>query len=115
MEVSKLSAQQQLWVAFLSACSTVQVKANDFADEGLHLASAFQVAGFAHVIGALWSANDDTCTRIAGEFYTELIKQNEKEVGQRVVAEALWQAVIRIRSEPNSDFSSWAPFVYIGA
>jgi len=115
LEVSKLTAQQQLWVAFLSACSTVQVKANEFADEGLHLASAFQVAGFAHVIGALWPANDDACARIAGEFYTELIKQNEKEVGQRVVAEALWQAVMRIRSEPNTDFSLWAPFVHIGA
>lgn len=115
LEVSKLTAEQQLWVAFLSACSTVQVKANEFADEGLHLASAFQVAGFAHVIGALWSANDDACARIAGEFYTELIKKNKKEVGQRVVAEALWQALMRIRSEPNSDFSLWAPFVHIGA
>jgi hypothetical protein len=115
LEVSKLAAEQQLWVAFLSACSTVQVKASEFADEGLHLASAFQVAGFAHVIGALWPANDDACARIAGEFYTELIKHNEEEDGQRVVAEALWQAVMRIRSEPNSNVSLWAPFVHIGA
>jgi CHAT domain-containing protein len=115
LEVSKLAAEQQLWVAFLSACSTVQVKAREFADEGLHLASAFQVAGFAHVIGALWPANDDACARIAGEFYTELTKHNKEEISQRVVAEALWQAVMQIRSEPNSNFSLWAPFVHIGA
>ncbi|KAE8444532.1 hypothetical protein EG329_014456 [Mollisiaceae sp. DMI_Dod_QoI] len=115
LEVSKLAAEQQLWVAFLSACSTVQVKAREFADEGLHLASGFQMAGFAHVIGALWPANDDACARIAGEFYTEIIKHSKQEDGQRVVAEALWKAVMRIRSEPNSNVSLWAPFVHIGA
>lgn len=38
-------------------------------DEGLHLASAFQAAGFAHAVGALWQADDETCVEMARAFY----------------------------------------------
>lgn len=41
------------FLAFLSACSTGQVKEDFLMDEGLHLIGAFQVAGFWHVIGTL--------------------------------------------------------------
>jgi CHAT domain-containing protein len=41
-------------IAFLSACSTAKNNAQaPLADEVIHLASAFQVAGFPHVIGSL--------------------------------------------------------------
>ena len=82
-------------MAFLSACFTVQGNAGRSADEDLHRAGAYQVAGFAHVIGALWSTNDAYCARIAREFCIELVKHNEEEEGQRVVAEALWHAVMQ--------------------
>ncbi|RFU29015.1 hypothetical protein B7463_g7313, partial [Scytalidium lignicola] len=115
LEVSKLAAEERLWIAFLSACSTAQVKASRLVDEGLHLASAFQMAGFVHVVGTLWPAVDGACARIAEEFYTELAKRSNRKLTQNIVAEALREAVIRLRSEPNVDHSCWAPFVHFGA
>jgi CHAT domain-containing protein len=114
--VSTAAAQGQLgWIAFLSACSTAEVKASQFADEGLHLASAFQITGFAHAIGALWPATDDVCTRLAEEFYTELAKgDNEKGITDRTVAVALRHAVMQVRAKSNNSPFQWAPFIHFG-
>ncbi|EHA23888.1 hypothetical protein ASPNIDRAFT_129820, partial [Aspergillus niger ATCC 1015] len=38
-------------IAYLSACSTAENKGKKLLDEAIHLASGFQVAGFAHVLG----------------------------------------------------------------
>jgi CHAT domain-containing protein len=40
-------------IAFLSACSTAESKVEQLTDEVIHLASGFQVAGFAHLISWL--------------------------------------------------------------
>ena len=52
-DISNKNTLGRTWIAYLSACSTAGVEANDLADKCLHIASAFQVAGFAHVIGSL--------------------------------------------------------------
>jgi hypothetical protein len=57
-QISNVGAQGQAQIPFFSACSTAEVKAGKLAGEGLHIVSAFQVASIAHMIGALWSAND---------------------------------------------------------
>ncbi|KAJ5369324.1 TPR domain-containing protein [Penicillium cataractarum] len=44
--------------AYLSACGTGQILDEMSVDESIHLASAFQLAGFRHVIGTLWSVDD---------------------------------------------------------
>ena len=41
-------------IAYLSACSTVENKVAQLANEVIHVGSGFQVAGFRHVIGCLW-------------------------------------------------------------
>ncbi|KAI1658969.1 CHAT domain-containing protein [Daldinia decipiens] len=41
------------FLAYLSACSTGTNKVESLSDEGIHLVSAFQLAGFRHVIGTL--------------------------------------------------------------
>lgn len=41
------------FLGYLSACSTSANKVDRLIDEGIHLASAFQLAGFRHVIGTL--------------------------------------------------------------
>ncbi|RYP84314.1 hypothetical protein DL770_005218 [Monosporascus sp. CRB-9-2] len=41
------------FLAYLSACSTGVNEAYELADEGIHLVSAFQLAGFRHVVGTL--------------------------------------------------------------
>jgi len=42
-------------LAYLSACSTA-VTGPELADESVHIVSAFQLAGYQHVIGTLWPA-----------------------------------------------------------
>ncbi|KAH7129154.1 CHAT domain-containing protein, partial [Dactylonectria macrodidyma] len=53
--------KQSPFLAYLSACGTGRVKDKDFLDESIHLISAFQLAGFRHVIGTLWEV-DDACS-----------------------------------------------------
>ena len=48
-------------LAFLSACQTAHSDAERLIDEGIHLAAAFQLAGFPHVIGTLWPVYDRDC------------------------------------------------------
>ncbi|KAH7166362.1 CHAT domain-containing protein [Dactylonectria macrodidyma] len=57
------------FLAYLSACSTGQIKDDKFVDESIHLISAFQMAGFRHVIGTLWEVNDEYCVDIARYTY----------------------------------------------
>lgn len=58
-------------LAYLSACRTA-VSAIDLADEVIHIASAFHLAGYSHVIGTFWTVNDAEATTIAELVYTEL-------------------------------------------
>ena len=111
-DVSKKNTLGQAWIAYLSACSTAGVEAKRLADECLHIASAFQVAGFAHVIGSLWPADDDICVRLAESFYGSLTKTGTKH-SNRAVAEALRNAMLDIRSE-SQDIRLWAPFIHSG-
>ncbi|KAJ4286571.1 hypothetical protein N0V88_007993 [Collariella sp. IMI 366227] len=47
-------------IAYLSACSTAENRAEQLVDEVIHIASGFQVAGFPHVIASVCSAVDET-------------------------------------------------------
>ena len=42
----------------LSACTTAMARAGMLREEVIHLATAFQLAEFPHVIGTLWNIND---------------------------------------------------------
>lgn len=105
----------QSWIAYLSACSTAEVKAKYLADESIHLASAFQVAGFAHVIGSLWSADDDTCVRVASLFYASLMKSEEMADSNRAVASALRNAILEVRNDCLDFPDLWALYTHSGA
>ncbi|MEV5714740.1 CHAT domain-containing protein [Amycolatopsis mediterranei] len=58
-------------LAYLSACSTADHGLRH-ADEVLHLASAFQLAGFRHVVATLWPLDDDIAIEAAQAFYRHL-------------------------------------------
>ncbi|KIN08948.1 hypothetical protein OIDMADRAFT_23687 [Oidiodendron maius Zn] len=49
------------FLAYLSACGTGRIKDERSVDESIHLMSAFQLAGFRHVIGTLWEVRDELC------------------------------------------------------
>ncbi|KAL4909244.1 CHAT domain-containing protein [Aspergillus multicolor] len=61
------------FLAYLSACETGQVRDPKFTDESLHLISAFQLAGFRHVIGTLWEVNDEISARMAARAYRNMV------------------------------------------
>jgi CHAT domain-containing protein len=104
-------------IAFLSACSTAQNKVRRLADEVIHLASGFQVAGFAHMIGSMWPSVDDICAAMAKGFYGELMVRGWNKISNRDVALALHQSIISIRSCGRNRGMplSWAQYVHVGA
>lgn len=80
--------------AYLSACSTGTNESDRFADEGVHLAQAFQLAGFRHVIGTLWRVSDRHCVDVARVLYETM--QHEGMTNQ-AVCRGLHRAVRALR------------------
>ncbi|MFF6947181.1 CHAT domain-containing protein [Streptomyces iakyrus] len=96
-------------LAFLSACSTART-GTALADEAIHLASAFQLAGYRHVIGTLWDIGDVPAVRVATDVYEVL-----KGEGPGNAALALHRAVLRRRAAAPDRPSEWAAHVHSGA
>lgn len=109
------NTQTHAWIAYLSACSTAEVKMRTLADEALHLTSAFQMAGFAHVIGSLQPADDEICVKVAKLFYSFLADAKDSMRLNRSVPEALNYAVRQIAKEHPDRPDLWTPFIHLGA
>lgn len=71
LDVSQLRLESSE-LAYLSACSTA-VTRTDLADEALHIVTAFQLAGFPHVVGTLWEINDVIAPEITAHIYAQLM------------------------------------------
>ncbi|KAI5836877.1 hypothetical protein DFP73DRAFT_636575 [Morchella snyderi] len=50
-------------IAYLPACSTAVNSVENLANESLHMASGFQLAGFSHIFATLWRSNGITSRR----------------------------------------------------
>ena len=95
-------------LAFLSACSTALP--GGLADEAIHLASAFQLAGYRHVIATLWPIDDQHAVDIAARIYTTLT------TGGNDVAGAVHAAIRLMRRRWGPDTpSAWASHIHAGA
>jgi hypothetical protein len=70
-------------LAFLSACSTARPSGR-LADEAIHLASAFQLAGYRHVIGTLWPIGDWPAVEYARPADAPLDRASAMRVGKCV-------------------------------
>ncbi|MEJ8640639.1 CHAT domain-containing protein [Streptomyces sp. MS1.HAVA.3] len=77
-------------LAFLAACETA-LTGRRFADEALHMASAFQLAGFPPVIGTLWEAYGDLTASVTRSVYAEIAAGTAPAI-------ALHRAVLELRS-----------------
>jgi CHAT domain-containing protein len=66
--------QNPPFLAYLSACSTGLNLTTNLIDEGIHLMSACQLAGFRYVIGSLWEVPDKHCVDVAKDVYNAMIK-----------------------------------------
>jgi len=108
------NAGTQSWIAYLSACSTAEVRTKALSDESLHLNSAFQMIGFPHVIGSLRPANDEICVKVARYFYTSLFGLESTLKPNWTVAEALHCAIAQISREHPDHPEVWEPFIHVG-
>ena len=102
-------------IAYLSACSTAENRSVMLADEAIHIASSFQLAGFSHVLATLWESDDRLCQRVATEFYSRLFRGVDGVEANLRVAMAYHEAVKMVRDKKPKDFLGWAPFIHTGA
>ncbi|MFI7316821.1 CHAT domain-containing protein [Streptomyces venezuelae] len=100
-------------LAYLSACRTTYTAAADLRDEAIHLTSAFQLAGFRHVVGTLWEADEVIAERIARTFYAALTETGELDCARS--AAALRRATLVQRDKYPRTPSLWAGYVHAGA
>jgi hypothetical protein len=94
-------------LAFLSACSTAR-PGGRLADEVIHLASAFQLAGYRHVIGTLWPISDRYAVDVTDMIYSAIADGVD-------VAAAVHGATLRMRNRCPRDPSVWASHLHVGA
>ncbi|MEO3868218.1 CHAT domain-containing protein [Nonomuraea sp. B12E4] len=100
-------------LAYLSACATARGGAR-LADEAMHLASAFQLAGYAQAVATLWEIGDHTAATMAADFHRELggaLGDPARIPG----ALALHTATRRMRAAMPGRPSAWAAFLHSGA
>ncbi|MEV5750751.1 CHAT domain-containing protein [Actinoallomurus sp. NPDC052308] len=101
-------------LAYLSACSTALTAEVTLLDEAIHLTSAFQLAGFPHVIGTLWQINDALAVTVADAFYTAL-RTSDGTLDTARSAHALHHAVRAARDAFPATPSLWAAYLHAGA
>lgn len=82
------------FLGYLSACSTGANKAERLLDEGIHLISAFQLAGFRHVIGTLWEVSDRHCVDVARVLYETI---RDEGMTDKAICRGLHRAVRALR------------------
>lgn len=97
------------YLAYLSACDTARTGAGA-ADETVHISSAFQLAGCAHVIATLWPVQDDIAYRLATDIYKAL----GDDPSRVSPAHAVHEAVRRLRDRYPASPLLWASHVHAG-
>ena len=98
-------------LAFLSACQTARGD-EDLSDEATHIAAGMLYAGYAGVIGTMWSISDKHAPTVAKDVYEQLFS-NGMEPDYREAARALHVAIGRLR-DGNIPFDDWIPFIHVG-
>jgi tetratricopeptide (TPR) repeat protein len=92
-------------LAYLSACTTA-FGGTELSDEAIHISSAFQLAGYPHVIGTLWRVKDLAAATMTDRIYTEL--------ESRPPAAAVHTALHQLRDRYAESPYMWASHVHIG-
>lgn len=112
-DISNSRNMEAAQLAYLSACSTADNPAADLADEVIHIASGFQLAGFSHVLAAMWPSESKVCKEISADFYHSLFNGSGK--GHREVRVAFHEAVRKVQRKYPQSPLKWAPFIHMGA
>ncbi|KAI0419441.1 CHAT domain-containing protein [Xylaria grammica] len=83
------------WLAYLSACSTGETRAEELYDEAINLVSACQLAGFQNVVGSLWEVSDRYSVDAAEEVYQTIL--SEGSFSGESIAFGVHKAIRRLR------------------
>jgi tetratricopeptide (TPR) repeat protein len=97
-------------LAFLSACETSR-GGIELVDEAITVAAAFQLAGYRHVVGTLWSISDELAPDVARHVYQLLTHGGTTGLDTGGTAAALDSAIRANREAPLLD---WAPYIHLG-
>ncbi|KAF6793794.1 TPR domain-containing protein [Colletotrichum sojae] len=132
------SSAEARFLAYLSACGTGQVQDERSIDESIHLTSAFQLAGFRHVIGTLWEVDDELCVdmaRLTYEFFAAKGLRDESVsrglhyatkklrdtwIQQQMGTESMGGTTrtgnrdVEMYGDPKQDRPMWVPYVHFG-
>jgi len=100
-------------LAYLSACDTT-VTSPKLADEAIHITGAFQLAGYAHVIGTLWPVDDTTARDLASDIYRQLTRGGSAPPDVGHAAHALHHATRRLRDQHPDKPALWAAHTHTG-
>jgi CHAT domain-containing protein len=115
LDISRLHLDQAE-LAFLSACSTAGGNAQ-LADEALHIAAAFQLAGYTHVVATLWPIADDLAPLIAHDLYLAVAPiSGQRRSRLSNCARALHDALRGLREQRGYWVtpSLWAAYIHAG-
>jgi tetratricopeptide (TPR) repeat protein len=110
-DISRLDLPEPA-LAYLSSCETARTGPRH-TDEAIHLASAFQLAGFPDVVATLWKIPDRVAHEFTTEIYTELhrtVRAGTAVHAARAVHEATRAARARYPNLPGL----WAGYVHMG-
>ena len=102
--------------AFLSACHTAELTNQSPADEVLHLAAAMQFCRFRSVVGTMWAMADADGPALAGDFYKSVFSGRRQGAPYyERTAEALRDAVVKLRRKRGVGLERWVNYVHFGA
>lgn len=109
-----LRATEPAGLAVLSACETVRGGAT-LPDETISLGTAFQLAGYRHVIGSLWSISDAVTARLCDHLYAGLaVPGVPGRIDPERAAVSLHGAVREARHVLRDAPELWAAYAHIG-
>jgi CHAT domain-containing protein len=96
-------------LVYLSACWT-SVGGPAQADESIHLASAFQLAGFRHAVATLWQLYDARAVVAAERFYNGM----GPGTGADRAAHELREVALALRAKQENAPQVWACLMHSG-
>ena len=103
-------------LAYLSACSAADNRAEDLLDENIHLAAGFLLAGFPSVVGTLWRIKDLRSVQVASDFYRGITGGGKgMDVGRSAVALNTAVRILKRNLGGGAGTAAvWAPYIHLG-